>query len=78
MNLYEVYLKGNLERFRPAYVVANSMNEAYEIVFDWLSKKNYGFPSDRALYSIKIIAQESEYTDYERLFISEKKVDEEI
>lgn len=72
MNLYEVYLKGNLKYFNPAYVVSISMDEAYETVLKYLQEHDYGFISDRGLHSIKIIAQDSIYSDHNMLFVGEK------
>lgn len=77
MNLYEVHLKGNIKNFDPSYVVAESLDLAYKIVLDWLNKNDYGFLEDRELSNITILANEDEYSNYPRLFVSEK-IDEKI
>ena len=49
--------------YHSSYVVATDPNEAYFKVRVWLDKKDYGFRHERELDSVKLIADESTYSD---------------
>jgi hypothetical protein len=46
-----------------SYVIADSMDFAYEIVRDFLDKNNLGFHSDRVLEKIELIAEAKRYPE---------------
>ena len=51
MNLYKVKTKAF-----SAYVLSDSMDEAYLMVKNWISEKNYGFIGDGDLVSVELLA----------------------
>lgn len=61
--LYKIHLRGLSGVFDPAYAVASSLDEAYQMVRDFLDRKNYGFEKDRQLIKIEVVADTDEYTD---------------
>lgn len=70
LKLFEIELQGNIERFRPVFVVAHSPDEAYDKVRKWLDENKYGDSSERELNYIRLIAEDYRYTDAKsRLFI---------
>jgi len=76
MKLYKVTLKGMHSSSGGsccngiAYVISESMDEAYGKVKKYLDEKNWGFFPDRELRSVELIAAEGEYpkTEY-RLYL---------
>ena len=70
--LYKVTLRGmtsNSTGIREgiSYVVAENSEEAYQKVKKRLDEKDYGFPKDRVLDKIELIASDYEYTDVRTL-----------
>ncbi len=67
MKLYLVTLQGLSgivgRSYKNCYVCAHDPSEAYLIIRTWLDKKDYGFRKDRALDSIKWIADEDEFSE---------------
>lgn len=68
MKLYKVTLKGML--CNPTgkihginYVIADSLDNAYKIVRDFLDKEDLGFEQERELDKIEVIAEEDFYGD---------------
>lgn len=68
MNLYRITLQGmnssiagNVAHGIP-YVVADNPTEAYNKVRQYLNEKDYGFPSDRVLKSIELLASDDIYS----------------
>ena len=68
MNLYRVTLQGmnssiagNVAHGIP-YVVADNPTEAYNKVRQYLDEKDYGFPSDRVLKSVELLASDDIYS----------------
>ena len=45
------------------YVVAETSEEAYQKVRNYLDEKDYGFSQDRELDKVELIAEAYEYTD---------------
>jgi len=39
------------------YVIASNSHEAYQKTREWFDKNNYGFPGDRELDSVKLLAK---------------------
>lgn len=73
MKLYAVHLKGRIERFNPAYVVAKNTDEAYRKVKSYLDKKDYAFTSDRVLKNIELIADVGMYGDADSILFLKKE-----
>jgi hypothetical protein len=68
--LFAVYLRGRIERFDPAYVIAENSDEAYKKVKTWLDDNKYGFSKERELKKLELLGEDSAYTDTpSRLFI---------
>lgn len=69
MKLYRVELQGMTYTMvtSPAYglpyVVANSMDEAEQLVKEYLEENNIGFSKDREVKSITLLAEEGRYPD---------------
>lgn len=63
MNLYRVTCRGLQPENGVAYVVADDPAKAYEKVRADLNNRDIGFPSDRELSKIELLAQDAEYPD---------------
>jgi hypothetical protein len=72
MHLYAVYLKGSMDRFNPAYVIAKDTKEAYQKVKKYLDGKDYGFTSDRVLKSIELLADVGMYGEADSILFYKK------
>jgi hypothetical protein len=48
---------------REHYVVAAEAGVAYQVVRSDLDQRSYGFPEDRALDSVELIAEQAEYPE---------------
>lgn len=51
-----------------AYVIADDAGEAYRIVKEDLEKRGLGYDHDRALESVTLLAEESDYTQITKLY----------
>lgn len=66
-NLYRVTLRGMTSDLGSnvcwgcPFVVAMSPNEAVELVQRYLEKEDLGFPGDRVLHSVELLAEETKY-----------------
>lgn len=67
MKLYKITTA--IEKFNPAYVLANDPKEAEDIVKDWLEKEKYGFSKNRIVTHIEPIAETRLYTEYKSVLI---------
>lgn len=74
--LYRVTLRGLRHNsgggviYGISYSVAKDPTEAYEKVYNYLKKKDYGFDRDRALEKVELIAEDYDFTDIQtRLFL---------
>ncbi len=68
--LWRVNLRSHMERYDPSYVVAADAAEAYRTVRADLDKRDYGFPKNRELLSVELVAEDYEYTETgSRLFL---------
>jgi hypothetical protein len=70
--LYLVTLKGlhgiTGSNYQASYVVATDPTSAYEKVREYLDKHDIGFPRDRAMDSIKTVADTNPYGGCDTLF----------
>lgn len=62
MKLYRVQLRGMTSKatrvaYGDSYVVAGSPSKAYEIVREYLDKRDLGFTHERALCSVELLAE---------------------
>ena len=67
LRLFKVYVRGAITGFNPSYVIATDPTSAYDKVFDFLERKEWGFSKERLLQSIELIAEASEYTATEHM-----------
>lgn len=72
-NLYRVFLRGAIAG--PHYVVANTTDDALQIVVDDHQQRNYGFSSDRVLDRIELVAEDYLHTRVNRLYVVPVRVD---
>lgn len=79
MNLYRVNLQGcktsiTSKSMSGAYVVAETLDSAYNQVRQWLDKEGYGWEHERDLESIELLAETYFYgsKDLKMLFIQDK------
>lgn len=68
MKLYRVKLRGMTSEIFPTayghpYVVANSTDEAFNKVKEYVNKRNLGFARERELDTITLLAEEGDYPD---------------
>lgn len=49
--------------FGESYVVAANPQKAYEMVRNYLDNNNIGFPHERALRSVELLAEDSSYPE---------------
>jgi len=75
MKLYRVTLRGFIgSDYRVSYVVCKNCNDAYLTVLIALANKDLGFPKERELLSVELIAEDAQYPDCEtRLFLTPHK-----
>lgn len=69
MKLYRVFT--NIEKFNPAYVIAEEPTKAEQLVKDWLNERQYGFSEDRVVKTIEVVAENALYTSHNSVLISE-------
>ena len=82
--LYEVVLRGMSSGtgtiYGRSYVVAKDSHRAYQIVREFLDKKDIGFDSDREMKEVGLLAENAEYPNCKTiLFLQElgKTINEE-
>ena len=76
MKLYRINLRGSFDSVGIPYVVADDPTTAYDTVRCFLNDRELGFPKERAMESIELIADESEYPDCrDMLFLAGRGVD---
>ena len=68
MKLYRVKLQGMRASatgvtYGDAYVLADTPNEAYQKVREFVDKNNLGFRKDREMLSVELLAAENQYND---------------
>ena len=70
MNLYRLEFQGY--RIDPAYILAESTNEAYDLARKDLDDRDYAYRKDRGLKTISLVAQDTECPDCgTRLYVTE-------
>ena len=71
LKLFKVNLKGLSSvtgvNYQSSYVVAKDPTEAYKMVRDFLDTEDLGFPDDRELDFISLLAEDYKYTDVRTL-----------
>ena len=73
--LWRVTLRGLTSssglKMKISYCVATNSDAAYKMVRQWLDQNDYGFPDERALDSIELLAEDACYTETRtRLFLA--------
>ena len=59
--LFRVTTKGLTDRGH--YVVAAEAGAAYQVVRSFLDTKDWGFPKDRALDKVELVAEQQDYPE---------------
>ena len=63
LKLYRVTCRGMQDTHGTAYVVAQDPSSAYAEVREYLDKNSLGFPKERELLEIRLLASEEEHPD---------------
>jgi hypothetical protein len=66
--LYKVTLRGFTSfssgmNYKTSYVVADDPQQAYQAVLNDLKTRDYGFPEDRELHNVELLAEDSKFTN---------------